>query len=73
MSPLRLGLPEDRTVVPFSLGLPEGRAVSPPRLGLPEDRTVFPLRLGLPEAELCLLSVWGFLRQGCVSPQTGAP
>ena len=32
-----------------------------------------PLRLGLPEAGLCLPSDWGSLRQGCVSPHTGAP
>ena len=54
-------------------GAPCGRAVSPLRLGLPESRAVSPLRLGTPQAGLCLPSDWGSLRQGCVSPQTGAP
>ena len=42
MSPLRLGLPEDRTVSPLRLGLPEDRTVSPPRLGLPEAGLCLP-------------------------------
>ena len=33
MSPLRLGLPEDRVLSPLRLGLPQGRAVSPLRVG----------------------------------------
>ena len=35
--------------------------------------TVIYLLPQVPEVELCLLSAWGSLRLGCVSPQTGAP
>ena len=59
--------------------------MSPLKLGLPEVRAVFPLSLGISEAGLspslyhsssraglCFLRV-GSLRQGCFSPETGAP
>ena len=79
MSPLRLGLPEDRAVSPLSLGLPEGGAVSPLSLGLPKYRSVSPAETGLSGAGLdlssdqfslkaaqCLLSDWSFLGKGWV-------